>query len=213
MNYAIFDMDGLMFDTERLSTKIWFKVLDEAKLKPNMEFLNQIKGSNAKNSSILFKKYYDTKLTFDELNEIRNKKMIDYLLLNDIPIKTGLFNLLNYLKENNYKLALASSSPKEIVDLCLNKSKAISYFDYIVSGNMVNNSKPSPDIFLLASNLLGSKPSETYVLEDSYNGVLAGINANMKVFYIPDETNLDIDGVIKLKDLNKVKEYLEIHNR
>lgn len=212
MNSIIFDMDGLMFDTERLSTNIWHQVLEEVGLEPNREFLNQIKGSNVRNSSILFKKYYDSELSFYDLNEIRNKKMINYLLSNEIPVKKGLFNLLNYLKLNNYKLALASSSPKEIVNICLNKSKVISYFDYIVSGDMVKNSKPSPDIFLLASNLLNSKPNETYVLEDSYNGVLAGINAKMKVFYIPDEINFDIDGVIKLKDLDKIKEYLEVHN-
>ncbi len=125
-----------MFDTETLAFNIWKKLLTENNLEIKEEFLYQIRGRNSNSSRILFNDYYkNSTVTYDELRNKKNELLRSYLLNNKIPYKKGLISLLNYLRENNYKMVVASSTESKYVRLYLEKEQLISYFDGIIGGD------------------------------------------------------------------------------
>ena len=198
-------MDGLMFDTEVLAEKIWTKILASHSLVFNKEFLDSIKGRNIADSKVLFEKYYDTNISFLDLKEERNEMLEYELRHNGVPIKKGLVEALNYLKSLNKKIALASSSSKQLILDNLKDTNLTAYFDYIVSGEDFKQSKPNPEIFLNCSKHFNLQPERCLVLEDSKSGIEAAINANMQAVWVPDLVRFDIPSkVIKIKDLTKV---------
>lgn len=203
-------MDGLMFDTERVASLMWEEVLKEHNLVVNKNFLIKIKGRNTLDSSHLFRKYYKTNLDFFKLKEEKQIKQLAYIKENGLILKDGLTNLLSFLKNNDYKMALATSSKKEVAYYYLSLSNLRSYFDLIISGDDFKESKPNPEIFIKTARLLGLNKNELLVLEDSYAGVLASINAKIKCIYIPDLVNFKINHklVFKQNNLNEVIELL-----
>lgn len=103
-----------------------------------------------------------------------------------MPIKKGSRELLGHLKENGYRIALATSSTRASAEAHLTASGLLKYFDATVCGDEVKNSKPDPEIYLKAAGKLGTEPGLTYAVEDSYLGVEAASNAGMTVFMVPD---------------------------
>lgn len=208
----IFDMDGLMFDTETLAFNIWKKLLTANNLEIKEEFLYQIRGRNSNSSRILFDDYYkNSKVTYDELRNKKNELLRSYLLNNKIPYKKGLISILNYLKENNYKMVVASSTESKYVRLYLEKEQLISYFDGIIGGDEVKYSKPNKEIFEKALGLLGVSSERALVLEDSLAGILASKNANIKSILVPDNLYIDeakINSLITLESLEEVENFL-----
>lgn len=199
---VIFDMDGLMFDTERLAEEIWFKILKEVNLVPNKEFLDSIKGRNIADSKKIFESYYDTDVSFLTLKDKRNKALEKELRTNGVPLKKGLLECINYLKSLNKLLAVASSSSKELIIANLSDTNLLDSFDYIVSGEDFKQSKPNPEIFLNVSQHFNLLPSRCLVLEDSKSGVEAALNAKMHIGWIPDLVKFSIPKeVIKLDSL------------
>ena len=130
-----------------------------------------------------------------------------------MPVKKGLYNLLNYLKENSCKMAVASSSPRWEVEKHLKDANIYEYFIWIVCGDMVQNSKPDPEIYLKACELLKANQSECYALEDSKNGLLSAYRAGCKPIMVPDlwQPDDEILNVIvgKYEDLDEVKAAFE----
>ena len=121
--------------------------------------------------------------------------------------------LLDYLKNNGYKLAVASSTSKRGVERNLKDAGVLEYFDALICGDMVEKSKPEPEIYLKACDALGAEPSETIALEDSRNGLLSAHRAGMKVIMVPDlwEADEEVKGFLwnMCEDLEQVKEFLE----
>ena len=194
-----------MFDTEVLAEKIWTKILASHSLAFNKEFLDSIKGRNIADSKVLFEKYYDTNISFLDLKEERNRMLEYELRHNGVPIKKGLIEALNYLKSLNKKIALASSSSKQLILDNLKDTNLTAYFDYIVSGEDFKQSKPNPEIFLNCSKHFNLQPERCLVLEDSKSGIEAAINANMQAVWVPDLVRFEIPSkVIKIKDLTEV---------
>jgi len=130
-----------------------------------------------------------------------------------VPVKKGLYTLLEYLKKVNARLAVASSSPKWEVEKHLKDAGIRDYFSVIVCGDMVEKSKPEPEIYLKACELLKVKPQECIALEDSKNGLLSAYRAGCKPIMVPDLWQPDEETlqIIKAKysDLEQVKEALE----
>lgn len=128
-------------------------------------------------------------------------------------MKKGLYVLLDYLKENGYRLAVASSSSRWEVEHHLKDAGVFEYFQAVICGDMVTNSKPEPEIFLKACESLGVQPSEALALEDSQNGLLAAHRAGMRVIMVPDlwEANEEVKSFLwtMCEDLEQVKEFLE----
>ena len=181
----IFDMDGLMFDTET----IWLKACDIIGKSMGYDIPLEVPisciGTNRETTKNIFESLYD--FDFEEFYTKYRNKMNDIIDTEGIGIKEGLFELLDYLKEKDYKLAIASSSRKETIDKYLRISGVDKdLFAYIVSGEDFKISKPNPEIFIKTCSLLNVKPEETMVLEDSNNGIKASSSAGCISVLIPD---------------------------
>lgn len=117
--------------------------------------------------------------------------MNDYIDKYGFEVKKGLFELLDYLKNNNYLIAVATATDRERAESYLKKIDAYKYFDAVICGDMVNNGKPEPDIYLTASGKLGLPAVECVAFEDSPNGIKSAHSAGCKVIMIPDLTQPD----------------------
>jgi len=183
---VIFDMDGLMFDTETISYEAWVQTGKEFGQDFSEEFILSFVGMNLKSLEKKFNASYGEQLDFAEVNkrcyEIYNKILEEQ----GVPIKPGLMELLAYLKENNYKIALATSAPREGATWNLKKAGVDSYFNTYVCGDMVTKGKPDPEIFLTAAKILGEKPADCMVLEDSIHGITAAILGGFPTVMVPD---------------------------
>lgn len=190
---VIFDMDGLMIDSEPLQSKAYELLLNLYGKKPlfNSNGLVQIVGSGH-NSAMLKKKYN----LGDEENVIRQKRQKLYQkVLKSEVIKPmpGLNYLLKFLKQNNFKIAVATSSFLEDINVIFSKLNIFPYFNVLVTCEDVTNGKPAPDIYLEAAKRLNIKSTECLVLEDSESGVTAGKSAGMKVIAVPNKFTKDHD--------------------
>lgn len=110
----------------------------------------------------------------------------DYFSRHGVPEKDGLYTLLDYLKSKNYKLAVASSTSEKTVYHHLNEKNITAYFDAVICGDMVKNSKPEPDIYLKACRALDEQPENCVAVEDSRNGLLSAHRAGCRVIMVPD---------------------------
>ncbi len=183
---VIFDLDGLLIDSEYS-----FYKMDENFLRrydKTFSLDDYVKYHCGKtvidNISLFIKKYY-LPISLDEGLKIINEdiqKDID----RGIPLKKGAKELLDYLKENRYKIVLATSSTKERALTLLEKDQVLDYFDGYVFGSDVKHGKPYPDVFLKAADIVDSDPKKCLVLEDSEAGIKAAYDAHIKVICIPD---------------------------
>ena len=105
----------------------------------------------------------------------------------ELPLKPGCVEILDFLKENGIKMALATSTNKEMAHENLKRVGLYDYFEAIVTGDMIKRGKPNPDIFILAGKLIGADPSQTIVCEDSYTGIIGADKAGMKPFFVIDQ--------------------------
>lgn len=180
---VIFDMDGLIFDSERL----FMNCLKAEMTDRNYSLTEQIYvctlGLSSKAAEKYMKERYGEQYPYHEISEAARLRMSE-LSKKGLPVKKGIFNLLKYLRSKNISCVVASSTKSKFVYSYLKSSGLSEYFSEIIGGDMVKNSKPAPDIFLKA---LGTAQKEnTIVLEDSENGVKAAINAGIGVICIPD---------------------------
>lgn len=183
---VIFDMDGLMFDTERLSSFFWRQAGDEFGTEIPAEFIDSFRGRNPAAIRKLFLERYGADFEYDRCRERRQKLQYEYIEREGVPIKKGLLRLLDFLKRQEIKMAVATSTERKLADTMLEHAGVKRYFDAFIFGNMVERSKPYPDIFLKAAQELGVPIQECLVLEDSIAGVEAGKAAGGYIIHIPD---------------------------
>lgn len=179
-------MDGLMIDTERLTVKIWGKLGKEFGYENVTEAAPHTMGMREDASKKYFADHFGKDFPYDEFMGKSGKITLKYMETHGVPVRPGLFELLDYLKSKNLLLAVATSTAHERTMFCLNDIGAAKYFDKIVCGEMVEKSKPDPDIYLKTAAAIGVKPSECVVLEDSPNGATAGTAAGMMTVMVPD---------------------------
>ncbi len=182
----IFDLDGLLVDTEIVSYEIYKKLL----LKFGFNFSTQeySKHYSGKTETSNIEHLIDTySLPLSlEVGLAKCLKMEESMIEQGVPLKKGARNLLEYLKKNNYKVAVASSSTKERAIKLLKQNHIHNLFDEFVFAEDVTNSKPHPEVFIKAYKKLNCQPSECIVLEDSENGIMAAFNATIPVICVPD---------------------------
>ena len=176
---VLFDMDGLMVDTESLATEAFIHSAKKQGYEMTREETLLVLGFTTKSIYEFWENYF--KLVDDHYKYIEN------ILFTTGPKKMPFIEeLLIYLKDNNYKVAVASSSNMNHITNNMEKTGLVKYIDELASGAEVKNGKPEPDVFLLAAERLGVKPGECIVLEDSKAGVIAGSTAGAKVIMVPD---------------------------
>jgi HAD superfamily hydrolase (TIGR01509 family) len=210
---VIFDMDGLMFDTERLSKELYQELAAERGYNFEEDFFDKMVGLDLEDTRKSFKKNYGQDFPYLELREEKNRLLKKYVKENGVPAKEGLREIIDYLKERQYLLAVASSSFKEKIEFYLDSIGLRDKFDYIIGGDEVEKSKPDPEIFIKAVKGLGVSTEEALILEDSAHGVLAAAEAGIRMILIPDlvEHPPEIERLTykKLNRLTELKAVLE----
>lgn len=183
---VVFDMDGVLFDTERLSQHYWDMAGKEHGL-PNMgEEIYAYLGINSRASEEMFNRDHGDVMPYSEWNRIVRGYSADHIAQHGVPMKTGVRELLSWLKQQGIGVALATSTSRPLAEKYLRQTEIIGYFDEIVTGDMVKNGKPAPDIYLLACEKLGANPAESVAVEDSHNGIRSAAAAGMLPVMVPD---------------------------
>ena len=210
---VIFDMDGLMFDTERVFVKAWDYAGEKIGVGKAGYMVYKTLGMNIKASYNVWKTEFGDRYQEEELRKYTKEFLQKYYAENKVPVKKGLYVLLDYLKKAGVKMAVASSSPRWEVEKHLKDAGIYDYFVGIVCGDMIQNSKPDPEIYLKACELLETKPSECLALEDSKNGLLSAHRAGCKPIMVPDlwQPDEETEKILyaKFEDLEMVKDFLK----
>lgn len=210
MKAVIFDMDGLMFDTERVFMKAWDYAGEKIGVGKAGYMVLKTLGVNASAVKEIWRKEFGE---YDEktLNRYTQSFLTEYYEKNGVPVKKGLYNLLDYLKESGYKMAVASSTASCEVEKRLKMTGISDYFSAVIGGDMTAKSKPEPDIYLKACEIIGAMPQQSYALEDSKNGLLSAYRAGLKPIMIPDlwQSDEEFDKILcaKFTNLDEAKEY------
>lgn len=185
INGVIFDMDGLMFDTERMWATFWEPALAALGLEYKEGLAEAERGTAGETSRNIVRQFYgedcDANAIIDSLHRVADKEF-----QKPVPKKSGLDELLAWLDANHIPMAVASSSRMASIRHHLDGWGLTHYFKVIVSGEQFSASKPDPEIFLRAAEALGTQPGRTLVLEDSYNGVRAGAAGGFVTVMVPD---------------------------
>ena len=182
-----FDMDGVIFDTERLVIEFWKEVAKKHNI-PNVEHTCiQCLGTNRVRTREIFLENYGADFPFDpyraEVTELFNTHYKGVPL----PTKPGVRELLSYLQEQDIKVGLASSTAQHLVRDEIGTAGLLPYFQTLVCGDMVEHSKPAPDIFLKACEILNADPTKSIAIEDSFNGIRSAHCAGMTPIMVPDQ--------------------------
>jgi len=182
---VIFDMDGLMFDTERIS-QISYDYI-EKKLGIDLRTgLPDVMGMSLKQVKQIQMEHFGPDFDFDKIREMRMAFRDAYIAEHGLPVKPGLRELVAYLRRRGLKWTIATSTGSQVTKNNLDITGLREEFPLMICGDMVEKSKPDPQIFYIASELLGTLPRETVVLEDSYNGIRAAAAGGFIACMIPD---------------------------
>ena len=212
MKAVVFDMDGVLFDTERLCMNSWEHVAKKRGIEMIGDVFEQCIGLNATDTKAVILNAYGQDFPYDEFCVQASEWFWDYIHKKGLPLKAGVKKILPYLQKAGYQIGLASSSKYESVMNHLKRAEIIDYFSVIVTGDMIEHSKPKPDIYLLACRKLGVEPGEAYAIEDSPNGIRSASAAGMKPIMVPDMVQPDAEmeelSFMICEDLLQVMKYL-----
>lgn len=214
MNYeaVVFDMDGVIFDSERAVMNCWLELAQKYDIKDIEKPYFACVGTTMTRTREIMLETYGEDFPYDEYARESSLMYHEKYDGGKLPMKSGVIELLSYLKEKGKKIALASSTRRETVTNQLSWAGIIDYFDVIICGDMVARSKPAPDIFLKACQRLGVSPENTYAIEDSYNGIRAAHAGQLRPIMVPDllEADDEMRGMTECvcDNLNEVIDYL-----
>lgn len=181
---AIFDMDGLLLDTERVCMRVFKQACETLQLPFHESVYLSIIGRNSAGIEKIFRDAYG-----DDYDALHAEWRVNYDAIvkhQAIPVKDGVIELLTWLKANHIPTAVATSTHKEVATAKLRLAGLDQYFDSLTCGCEVTHGKPDPEIYYLAANRLGVNASQCVAFEDSNNGVRSAVSANMTTFQIPD---------------------------
>ena len=182
----IFDMDGLLLDSERIALKTFLAACESAGFVPQSSvYLNCI-GCNAEKSREILLNGYGPNFPYEEVMSHWDKNYAEQAFLKKVPLKPGVNNLLASIAAHGLPMAVATSTALDKATLKLKNAHILHYFKFIVAGDQVRQSKPHPEIYLKAAEKLEIRPEHCLALEDSDNGVKAAFAAGMTVFQVPD---------------------------
>lgn len=183
---AIFDMDGLLLDTERIFLDAFINTCAELDQKFDMSLFISIIGTNSVKTKGILTEGFGRGYNHDRFREVWLRNVEEYLSTNFIPLKEGAVNLLEKISSVPMPMAIATSTGYHDAVKTLESTHIIDYFKFVVGGDHVTNGKPDPEIYLKAAYKLDVAPKECIVFEDSENGVKSAHAAGMDVIQVPD---------------------------
>lgn len=210
---VIFDMDGIIFDSERLILDCWEKVGERHQFANIREVCIDCIGTNRVKTKEIVCGYYGEAFPYDEYSKEATALFREYVQANGLPVKKGVKELLQYLQAEGIPIGLASSTRLAVVEEELRDAGLYDYFQVVMGGDQLKRSKPEPDIYLLTCEKMGILPECAYAIEDSYNGIRAAYRAGMMPIMVPDILQADDEMhkkcVAVLQDLLQVKRYFQ----
>lgn len=206
----VFDMDGVLIDSEALILDAWKEVAAKEKIADIEHTLLQCIGITAPETRALFFRTYGDDFPFEKNEKMASEIFHKRIREKGLPVKPGVYELFAWLKENHFQIGLASSTREEVVRREMESIGLLDYFHVLVCGDMVSHSKPHPEIYLKSCQLLGADPSECYAVEDSPNGIRAAYRAGMKPLMVPDLIAPDAE--IKQLLFREFKSLLEVRS-
>jgi beta-phosphoglucomutase-like phosphatase (HAD superfamily) len=184
--YIIFDMDGILFDTEGVTLVCWDKASDEYGYTGVSEVARECIGTSSKRTKEIITSHFGSDFPYDDIRSRSRILLHEIFVKNGMPIKKGAFELLEWLTTDKWKKGLATSTSSVSAEWELRSCDMYKYFDNFIYGDQITRSKPEPDIFLNCASAMKAEPSSTFVVEDSYNGIRAASSAKMIPLMVPD---------------------------
>jgi len=208
---VIFDLDGVILDSERVALGRWKQVGEELSLPDIEQVYIRCIGTNPALTKAIMEEAYGPDFSMEKFSVLLRSRFRRGERP-QMPVKSGAREILEALRGAQLTLALASSSPEDYVRRELDGAGLLGFFDRVVCGDMVTRSKPDPEIFLRAAALCGAEPETVWVVEDSYNGVRAACAAGMHPLMVPDLVAPDAEmrekAEVILPDLFAARDYL-----
>lgn len=209
---VVFDMDGVIFDSERAVLECWLELADKYAIPNITEPYLACTGTTMARTREIMLETYGQDFPYDEYAAEASAMFHERYDGGRLPMKRGVHEILEYLKSHGKRIALASSTRRHTVINQLRDAKILDYFDEVVTGDMVERSKPEPDIFLLACEKVGVAPTRAFAIEDSYNGIRAAHSGKLRPIMVPDLRPADAEmkelAEVVLEDLEAVLAYL-----
>ncbi|AWK51877.1 phosphatase [Clostridium beijerinckii] len=207
MKAVIFDMDGVIIDSEPIHFEVDMQTMKDLGCNISAKELEKYVGTTNEYMFADIKKNYNISKSIEEIINYKVEKTKQKIIQSDLEPIEGIKELLSELKNKNIPTAIASSSPRSFIDVVVSKFKLQDYFKFIVSGEEVANGKPAPDVYIETAKKLGILPRDCTVIEDSKNGVLAAKAAGMRCIGFQNVNSGNQD--LSMAD-NIVKSILEI---
>lgn len=208
---AIFDMDGLLLDSERLALEAFLYACNHLQLGDLSELFKRCIGTNSELGETILREGLKGITDFEQFGQIWDTEYKKLTETQPIRLMTGVKELLGHLEQLGIPMAVATSTKTERAKTKLKNSGIIDYFNFIVGGDQVEQSKPAPEIYLKAASEMALQPEDCLAFEDSANGVKSAVAAGMTVVQIPDLIRPDVEllklGHIVLDSLDDVLEY------
>lgn len=203
---VIFDLDGVIVSTDDYHYRAWKQIADDEGIYFDRDINERLRGVSRMESLEIILERADKQYSNEDKHYFAERKNNVYReLLKELTpsdILPGVINFLNNLKNNNIKIAIGSSSKN--AEFILNKIGLFNYFDAVADGNQIKNSKPNPEVFLLAANKLNINPKDCLVVEDADAGVESALAANMKVLAVGSASKNN-KAHIKMENLEQIK--------
>ena len=185
---AIFDMDGVLVDSEKLYQRFWIQACADYGFVLTEEQSLSLRSNSPEVAIPKFKAWFGEDVNYNQLRDRRRKLMSEYIDANGVELKSGAEEIIEYLKSQDIKIALATASPLKRAEHYLSPYGLMEKFDAVVCGSMVEHGKPAPDIYLCAAKALDLNPCECIAVEDSPTGVRSSSAAGCVCVFVPDLT-------------------------
>lgn len=183
---VIFDMDGTIFDSERLVLECWERIGKKYGIPDIGEVFMQCIGTNKVRTQEIVFGHYGKDFPYEKFSGESSVLFHEITEKEGLPVKVGAREILAYLREQDVPLGLASSTRLAVVTQELKDAGLYEYFQTVVGGDLLKNSKPAPDIYLMTCERMGVLPEYTYAIEDSYNGIRSAHAAGLHPIMVPD---------------------------
>ena len=215
---VVFDMDGVLIDTEKLLVRYWVQAANEMGFPMERGHALELRSLASRYAEPYLKSLFGDGFNYRKVRARRIELMEDYIDLHGVQIKPGLTELMDYLKKHSYKIAVATATDYDRAVPYLQKAGIYESIDSLCCGPSVEHGKPEPDIYLYAAKKLGVEPEKCLAIEDSPNGIKAAHAAKMHTVMIPDltqpdknlqrliyrkcDTLMDVIGVLELAEIS-----------